>query len=181
MKASLCLTFTIAFIMLILGCNERYHYAIKNKHELIKLSLYQNITNDNDRSIYSLTTYTSDYKLANQFIFQKTEKKGKVFYTIKYDSIQFAVDNIIGVNLNSSQYATSVCDYYVVVSALLKPYEIKSLIGKNSYSSSNPELTMYFEGGGRLKYYPKERFDKEFKEKYLSDHKKMEEDWYLIY
>lgn len=139
--------------------------------------MYQDITNDDDRTIYELRTYTSDYKLNNHFVFDKEEGNNKIFYEIKYDSIQFSQDSIIGIDLNSVNSDIDVCNYYEKVSEILKPYEIKSLIKERGKINWGLDLRIYFEGGGILEYYSNGKEDP-----YPSNYKykQINENWYFL-
>jgi hypothetical protein len=63
MKIYHYLIIVATLMMLSYGCDNRYQYVIENQDELIKLSLYQDITCNNGRNYYELKTYTPDYKL----------------------------------------------------------------------------------------------------------------------
>lgn len=166
--------FGVIIILFSSCCDKKYQHIIDNKDELIKLSLHQTISNNDDRyNSHYITTYNSDEKLENQYFFQKEETNGEVYYTLNYTDIQFAPDNIIGVDWNLEQDTTKVCRYYEKMSTIIKSYGIKTLVGKRYPSSPYLELIVYLEGrGGVLEYYSKG-------EPNYQNYKRIAEGWYL--
>lgn len=174
MKISFYSVILIIFLIISHGCSDKYQHAIENKDELIKLSLHQDITCNDGRNYYELITYNHDYTLKNQYIFKEEKKSNHIFYSLKYDSIEFKPDNFTGLDLESNEYPANICDYYQKASKILKFYKIKSLISGEEYKSwPGLKLIIYFDKGEQIGYFPQGGAN-------LHELNKVAEDWYLL-
>ncbi|NDV60164.1 hypothetical protein [Bacteroides sp. 519] len=164
------------FIISFYGCNGIYEKVIENQEELIELSSYKDITNDDDdRHYYELITYSSDYKQKNWFVFEKHEEN-PVSYSLIHAEIEIPMDTVIGIDMTSEHYVTEILDYYEKVSKIIRSYKIKSLVGKRDQSTPNQKLKIYLEGGGGMKYYPNGISEAEIED--IDGYKDMGGGWY---
>lgn len=168
--------FLLIFILILFtGCKNNIERIIKHQDEIITLGRSKEIVNDNERSFYMLTTYSSESNGINMYIFEKGVNKKSTLYTLLRDSIQFTPDNVININKLSSKYHEEICNYFLKKSRILKSYGIKSLTGK-TYENSY-EITIYLEAGGILFYEPNvDKLEKKDSEIF----KEISTGWYLL-
>jgi len=165
--------FYFFILIFITSCGNNIHHIIKHQDEIIAISRNKEIINDKERNFYTLMTFSHCNEMQNEYFFNRQEK-GKIFYTLLRDSIQFNPDTIINVSKEQDKYKEDICNYYQKISQVLDSYGIKSLSGER-YKNS-PKVTIHM-GKEILIYQPN---SKALKDKDFANFKKISDGWYIL-
>lgn len=168
--------FMLCVVVVLLSCRCDIYRIIRHKDELIALCENKEIICENERSFYMLTTYTSDFKLKNEYRFQKENKWYKVSYVLKKDSLEFFPDTIIKINKESDTYLKDITDYYRKLAQTLDFHGINSISSRTYKTSSRYLMTINLRKGGILVYRPNDSENDEYYKKF----RKIKDGWYFL-
>ena len=169
--------FMLFVVVMVVTCRRDIHRIMKHKDEMLALCENKEIICENERGLYMLTTYTSDFKRSNEYNFQKEKKWWKVSYLLKNDSLEFIPDTIININKGSNTYLKEITDYYRKVAHTLDFYGINSISGRRYDTSPRYFMTIYLRGGGILVYRPNAS---KLNDVYYKKFRKIKDGWYFL-
>ena len=169
--------FMLLVVVMVATCRRDIHRIMKHKDKMLALCENKEIICENERGLYMLTTYTSDFKRRNEYNFQKEKKWWKVSYLLKNDSLEFIPDTIININKERDTYLKEITDYYREIAHTLDFYGIKLISGYRYRDSPSHLMTIYLRKGGILVYSPNAS---ELEKKDYKKFREIKDGWYFL-